>query len=108
MACSQCEGHQSVYHATVIQRLKKAGAILLGRTNGSVWDGIVHRNSHFGPTKNPWDLTRIQVVQRWLGSGGGCRFARLDLIQVVLFANLLLCVEPLDLNRRTGVFRVMG
>jgi aspartyl-tRNA(Asn)/glutamyl-tRNA(Gln) amidotransferase subunit A len=46
--------------AFVVQRLKQAGAILLGRLNmHELAFGITSRNPHFGPTLNPHDTTRM-------------------------------------------------
>ncbi|MFQ5532311.1 MAG: amidase [Candidatus Methylomirabilales bacterium] len=53
--------------ATVIRSLKDAGAILLGKLNlHELAYGITNDNPHFGPVRNPWDLTRISG-----GSSGG-------------------------------------
>ncbi|MGA2910725.1 MAG: Asp-tRNA(Asn)/Glu-tRNA(Gln) amidotransferase subunit GatA [Candidatus Microgenomates bacterium] len=44
------------YSATVVERDKKAGAIMIGKTNCDAWaHGASGENSDFGPTLNPWN-----------------------------------------------------
>ncbi len=59
------------YDATAIMRLRKAGALVLGKTNLDEWArGGVTTNPVFGATNNPWDLTCTPG-----GSSGGAAAA---------------------------------
>lgn len=49
------ESYVPTYSATVVNKLEKAGCILIGKTNCDAWaHGASGENSDFGPTKNPW------------------------------------------------------
>jgi aspartyl-tRNA(Asn)/glutamyl-tRNA(Gln) amidotransferase subunit A len=53
--------------AQVVTALKRAGTLLLGKTNLHEFAyGVTTNNPHFGPAHNPWDLQRIPG-----GSSGG-------------------------------------
>ena len=57
--------------ATVVRKLARAGAVLLGKTNLHEFAyGITTNNAHFGAAHNPWALDRIPG-----GSSGGSAVA---------------------------------
>ncbi len=59
--------HRPDADAHVVRQLRNAGAVILGKTNThELARGITTDNPHFGPTRNPWDLTRHPG-----GSSGG-------------------------------------
>ncbi len=61
------EGYRAPYNATVVERLKAAGALLMGRANMDEFAmGSCTESSAYKKTYNPWDHTRVPG-----GSSGG-------------------------------------
>lgn len=61
------ENYTPVFDATVVARMRSAGAVVVGKTNSDTFAfGASTENSGYGVTHNPWDLDRVAG-----GSSGG-------------------------------------
>lgn len=74
------------YNATIIEKFKKADAVLLGKTNMDEFAmGSSNENSYYGPVKNPWNLDYVAG-----GSSGGSA------------ASVAACLTPAATGTDTG------
>ena len=69
------EGYRPAYDATAVERMERAGAIMLGKTNCDEFAmGGSNENSAYGPVRNPVSLDHVPGrFERWIGRGSSRR-----------------------------------